>query len=57
VEIDGTLNIGQLKAAIESKTDILAANQKLLWKGSILKDDTAVSSLNLSPVYWCKQIL
>lgn len=49
-EIAESSSVLELKNKIEPKTGILTGNQKLLWKGSVLKDDTVISTLNLGQV-------
>lgn len=50
ISIDGEDTIRTLKEHLEPVTAVDSKNQKLLLKGSILKDDTIISSLNLTEV-------
>lgn len=44
VDVTNEMTIAEVKAAVANKADIPAENQRLIYKGQVLKDDRTVES-------------
>ena len=49
VDVRNDMTIGEMKAAVAEKADVPAENQRLIYKGQVLKDERTVESYGGQP--------